>query len=57
MEAGLKFWVIFRLKSGHTDRIHLQELVVKLTNYTVHKKWLHTNCDGEMITLRPGDIL
>ncbi|KAG1832554.1 hypothetical protein DFJ58DRAFT_848005 [Suillus subalutaceus] len=57
MEAGLKLWVIFRLKSRSTQRIHLQELAVKLTNYPVHKDWLQRNCEGEVITLRPGDLL
>ncbi|KAG1724834.1 hypothetical protein EDD22DRAFT_961751 [Suillus occidentalis] len=56
LEAGLKFWAIFRLRSGRTDRIHLQELCVKLANYNVHKTWIHKHCDGEVVTLRAGDI-
>jgi hypothetical protein len=57
LEAGVKLWVIFRLKSGRTDHVHLQELAVKLANHNVHKKWLHKHCDGEVVTLRAGDLL
>ncbi|KAG1719706.1 uncharacterized protein EDB91DRAFT_1009058, partial [Suillus paluster] len=57
MEAGLKFWAIFRLKSRSTDRSHLQEMVMRLVNYMWNIKWIKENCDGEVITLVPGDLL
>jgi hypothetical protein len=57
MEVGLKFWVIFWLKSGRNDRIQLRNLAVKLADFSTNIKWIQKNCDGEVITLVPGDIL
>ncbi|KAG1784503.1 uncharacterized protein HD556DRAFT_1451702 [Suillus plorans] len=57
MEAGIKFWVIFSLKSGEKNRIALQDLSVRLADYARHKTWIHKNCDGEVLTLVPGDLL
>jgi hypothetical protein len=53
----VKFWVIFRPKSNHDDRIHLQEFVTRLVDLTSYHKWVQKHCDGEVIVLRPGDIL
>ncbi|KAG1720983.1 uncharacterized protein EDB91DRAFT_1256739 [Suillus paluster] len=57
MEVGVKFWVIFRPKYHHRNRLHLQQFATKLVDFTSHKKWLEKHCDGEVIVLRPGDML
>ncbi|KAG1886468.1 hypothetical protein F4604DRAFT_1917266 [Suillus subluteus] len=57
MEVGMKFWVIFWLKSATKDRNQLRNLSVKLADYTRNSKWIQENCDGEVITLVPGDML
>ncbi|KAG2081945.1 uncharacterized protein F5147DRAFT_783481 [Suillus discolor] len=57
MEAGIKFWAIFSLRDGANNRIGLQDLSVKLADYARHKTWIHKNCDAEVLTLRPGDML
>ncbi|KAG1778631.1 hypothetical protein EV702DRAFT_1044492 [Suillus placidus] len=51
MEAGIKFWAIFRLKDG------LHTLWMKLVDYPTHKAWTQQNCDGEVVKLEQGDIL
>ncbi|KAG1825323.1 hypothetical protein DFJ58DRAFT_738539 [Suillus subalutaceus] len=43
--------------SGRNDRIQLRNLSVKLADYTTNIKWIQKNCDGEVITLKPGDML
>ncbi|KAG2737446.1 hypothetical protein P692DRAFT_20883555 [Suillus brevipes Sb2] len=57
MEFGLKFWTVFRLKSQYDDRIHIQEVVCRLGNFTEHEAWAREHCDAEVITLTRGDIL
>jgi hypothetical protein len=57
MEAGYKFWAIFRLKDGASDRVRINNLWTKLADYPTHKAWIHKNCQGEVITLRQGDML
>ncbi|KAG2045851.1 hypothetical protein BDR06DRAFT_1015241 [Suillus hirtellus] len=57
MEAGIKFWVIFTLRGGENNRIGLQDLSVRLADYAKHKSWIHKHCDGEVLTLLPGDML
>ncbi|KAG1804194.1 uncharacterized protein BJ212DRAFT_1304404 [Suillus subaureus] len=54
MEVGIKFWVIFWLRSGRSDHIQLQNLSVKLADYTRNITWIQKNCDVEVITLMPG---
>lgn len=57
MEIGVKFWAVFRPKNNHHDRNHLQEFVTRLVDFTNHEEWVRKHCDGEVIVLRPGDIV
>lgn len=57
IESGIKFWAIFHLKGGSSDRIQLQHLSVRLADYNTHKEWILNHCDGEVIALHPGDML
>ncbi|KAG2368455.1 hypothetical protein BDR07DRAFT_1478227 [Suillus spraguei] len=57
MEVGVKFWVVFRPKDRQNDRKHLQDFALKLGNFTENQAWIRANCDAEVITLLPGDIL
>jgi hypothetical protein len=57
MEVGVKFWAVFRPKRYQDNRIHLQEFATKLVDFTSHKEWVQKHCDGEVIVLRPGDML
>lgn len=57
MEVGVKFWVIFRPKEHHDSRLHLQNFVTNLVDFTSHKAWVRKNCDAEVIVLRQGDLL
>ncbi|KAG1817588.1 uncharacterized protein BJ212DRAFT_1299129 [Suillus subaureus] len=56
MEVGIKFWVIFWLRSGRSDHIQLWNLSVKLADYTRNITWIQKNCDVEVIMLMPGDM-
>ncbi|KAG2029909.1 hypothetical protein BDR03DRAFT_975385 [Suillus americanus] len=57
MDVGIKFWVIFRPKDRHDDRKHLQDFAIRLGNFTENESWIRANCDAEVITLLPGDML
>lgn len=57
LEVGVKFWVVFRPKQYHHDRLHLQDFVTKLVDVTSHQQWVEKHCDGEVIVLRAGDIV
>jgi hypothetical protein len=57
MEVGIKFWVIFHPKDRLNDRKHLQELAIKLGNFTHNIPWIKEHCDAELVTLYPGDML
>lgn len=57
MNIGVKFWVIFSPKDRHQDRKHLQEFAIRLGNFTENVDWIRANCDAEVITLLPGDML
>ncbi|KAG0691657.1 uncharacterized protein EDB91DRAFT_1257012 [Suillus paluster] len=57
MEVGVKFWVVFWPKDRHDDRKHLQEIAIRLGNFTENEDWIRAHCDVEVITLYPGDVL
>ncbi|KAG1830502.1 hypothetical protein DFJ58DRAFT_736937 [Suillus subalutaceus] len=57
MEAGAKFWVVFRPKDRWEDRSHIQNIATRLVNFAEHKAWLKQHCDAELITLLAGDML
>ncbi|KAG1828889.1 hypothetical protein DFJ58DRAFT_737581 [Suillus subalutaceus] len=57
IEVGVKFWVVFRPKDRQNDRKHLQDFALRLGNFTENEAWIRANCDAEVITLLPGDIL
>ncbi|KAG2136434.1 hypothetical protein DEU56DRAFT_913013 [Suillus clintonianus] len=57
MEVGVKFWVVFRPKDRHDDRQHLRDMAMNLANMTENGPWIRQNCDAEVVTLYPGDII
>jgi hypothetical protein len=57
MEVGMKFWVVFRPIDRHDDRKHLQEIAIKLGDFTENEVWIRENCHAEVITIMPGDML
>ncbi|KAG2083674.1 uncharacterized protein F5147DRAFT_660105 [Suillus discolor] len=57
MEVGMKFWVVFRPIDRHDDRKHLQEIAIKLGDFTENEVWIQANCHAEVITIMPGDTL
>ncbi|KAG2335959.1 hypothetical protein BDR05DRAFT_1006297 [Suillus weaverae] len=57
MDVGIKFWVVFRPINRRDDRKHLQDIAIKLGNFTQNEPWIRANCYAEVITLMPGDTL
>ncbi|KAG1790119.1 uncharacterized protein HD556DRAFT_1446468 [Suillus plorans] len=57
MEVGMKFWVVFRPIDRHDDRKHLQDMAIKLGDFTENEVWIRANCRAEVITIMPGDTL
>ncbi|KAG2060936.1 hypothetical protein BDR06DRAFT_966756 [Suillus hirtellus] len=57
MEVGMKFWVVFQPIDRHNDRKHLQEIAIKLGDFTENEVWIRANCHAEVINIMPGDTL
>ncbi|KAG0692823.1 hypothetical protein DFH29DRAFT_1008067 [Suillus ampliporus] len=55
-EDGMKFWVVFRLKSTKGGRAHLAKAIMMLLNYPTNRQAVEQCWDAEVVTLLPGDI-
>jgi hypothetical protein len=57
MEFGIKFWIVFWPINCLNDRKYLQDIAIKLGNFTENDVWIRVNCNAKVITIMPGDML
>ncbi|OJA20360.1 hypothetical protein AZE42_07313 [Rhizopogon vesiculosus] len=58
MEVGVKYWVVFKPKTKHNNRLHLQQFACRLVDFDDQNlEWYREHCDIEVITLYAGDLL